>query len=69
MLETVEEFIREAINDETTFEKHFVNYMMKIQDENIDSEVLHSLKGSSMSNIVKANELIELDFRKLVKDR
>lgn len=69
MLEKIHQLIKEAKQDATPFEQFYVNYIMQVQDANIDEEVSSMFRRMSIevSTLNKADKLIEQEHRKMVK--
>lgn len=66
MLETVKSKIAELKNDSTTFNQFYIDYMMKIQDKDLDNEIKYTFCYQHM-NILQLDKLIDTQYRELVK--
>ena len=69
MLERIKQLIEESASDRTSFQEHYVKYMLAIQDMNIESEVSSAFKRMSIEidTMNKVDKLIENQHRKMVK--
>ena len=69
MLERVKELIQESVSDRTSFQEHYVRYMLSVQDMNIESEISSAFKRMSVEidTMNKVDKLIENQHRKMVK--
>ena len=69
MLERVKELIQERVSDRTSFQEHYVRYMLSVQDMNIESEISSAFKRMSVEidTMNKVDKLIESQHRKMVK--
>lgn len=47
MLETVKKSIKDAMSDDTSFARFYDSYVMKIQDMDIDNEILPLIRKES----------------------
>ena len=69
MLERIKQLIEENTSDRTSFQEHYVRYMLSVQDMNIESEVSSAFKRMSIEidTMNKVDKLIENQHRKMVK--
>lgn len=65
MLKRVKQCIDSAINSVEPFDKYFVQYMMKVQDQDIDAEVTRQIRFGLLQ-LSQYDKAIESDYRKLV---
>ena len=63
--------VRSTISNlpDISFEEYFIQYMMSVQDSNIESEASSIFKNVSpdVSNVIRADRLVSKTFERLVK--
>lgn len=68
MLKKVKHYIEVINSSDKSFHQYYVEYMMKVQDQNIDSEIKSQIKFGLLQ-LSQYDKLIESDYRKMVNDR
>lgn len=65
MLKKVKQCIDSAIHSVEPFDEYFIQYMMKVQDQDIDAEVTRQIRFGLLQ-LSQYDKVIESDYRKLV---
>lgn len=68
MLKTIKAYIQEVELSQKSFSEFYVEYMMKVQDSDLELEV-NNLINHSILQTFQYDSLIEGDYRKLVNTR
>lgn len=67
MLKRVKKFIETIEASDESFQSYYINYMKKVQDQNIDREVKNKIRFS-IFQLSHLDHQIEFDYRKLVNE-
>ena len=58
ILENIQSYISTSIQSTETFDEHYINYMMKVQDEQLNEEMNH-LFGTSLQRLVEIDREVD----------
>lgn len=65
MLKKVKQYIKLVNESDQSFNDYYLQYMMKIQDQDIDAEVTRQIRFGLLQ-LSQYDNIIESDYRKLV---
>ena len=58
ILENIQSYINTSIQSTETFDEHYINYMMKVQDEQLNEEMNH-IFGTSLQRLVEIDREVD----------
>lgn len=68
MLKKVKRYINLVQEQDEPFERYYIKYMARVQDQNIDMEVRNQIRFGLLQ-LSQLDTQIETDYRKLVNER